>query len=138
MRTVIQGNAAEAAVLHALARAGLPALLPFGNGLPFDLAAVLPNGRIVRIQVKAGRVRHGCVEFNSASTDHGAGQRDYRGRADFIAVSVPALEQVFMVPVEDCPISRGYLRLEPPKNNQQRRVRRAERYSFEVWAAAAA
>ena len=107
MRTVIQGNAAEAAVLHALARAGLPALLPFGNGLPFDLAAVLPNGRIVRIQVKAGRVRHGCVEFNSASTDHGAGQRDYRGRADFIAVSVPALE--------DCPISRGYLRLEPQR-----------------------
>jgi hypothetical protein len=134
MSTVVAGNAAEAAVLHALSAAGLSVLLPFGSGLPFDLASVLPNGQIVRIQVKAGRVRRGCVEFNSASTDHGQGQRHYRGRADLIAVSVPALGRIFMVPVADCPISRGCLRLEATRNNQQRRVRLAESYSFEAWA----
>jgi hypothetical protein len=133
--TIVQGNAAEAAVLQALTEAGLHVLIPFGGGLPFDLAAALPNGRLLRIQVKAGRIKKGCVEFNSASTDHGRGQQHYRGRADVIAVFVPALGQVFMVPVDDCPTSRGYLRLEPARNNQRRRVRRAEDYSIDTWAA---
>jgi len=131
--TIIQGNAAEAAVLHALAAAGLNVLLPFGSGLSFDLAAVTPDGQIVRLQVKSGRVRDGCVEFKSSSTDHGNGQRDYRGRADVIAVYAPSLARVFMVPVDDCPSYTGYLRLDPPRNNQRRRVRLAERYSFEAW-----
>jgi PD-(D/E)XK endonuclease len=136
MDTTAQGNAAEAAVLHALTRAGFPVLLPFGGGLAFDLAVVLPNGRIARVQVKSGRVKKACVEFNSASTDHGHGQRHYRGRADLIAVSVSALNQVFVVPVEECPTSRGVLRLEATRNNQHRRVRRGEDYTVEAWAAA--
>ena len=135
MSTVAQGNAAEAAVLHALTAAGLHALVPFGQGLPFDLAAVAPDGRLMRLQVKSGRVRAGCVEFNSSSTDHGRGQLDYRGRADFIAVFVRSLDRIFMVPVDDCPSSRGYLRLDPPRNNQRRRIRLAEHYSFEAWTA---
>ena len=135
MSTMVRGNAAEAAVLRVLTKAGLHVLLPFGGGLPFDLAAVLPGGDILRVQVKSGRVRKGCVQFNSASTDHGRGQRHYRGLADLIAVHVPALDRVFMVPVDDCPTSRGQLRLAATRNNQRRRVRLAEDYSFEVWQA---
>jgi hypothetical protein len=135
MSTVIRGNAAEAAVLQALTAAGLHVLIPFGSGLPFDLAAVLAGGKVIRVQVKAGRVRKGCVEFNSASTDHGSGQQDYRGRADIIAVYVPSLDEVFVIPVDDCPTSRGYLRLKATRNNQRRRVRRANDYTFDRWAA---
>jgi PD-(D/E)XK endonuclease len=135
MRTVLQGNAAEAAVLQAFAGAGFYVLVPFGGGLPFDLGVVMPGGEFLRIQVKTGRVRRRCVEFNSASTDHGRGQQHYRGRADLIAVHVPTLDQVFVLPVDDCPISRGCLRLEPARNNQQRGVRRADEYSFEAWVA---
>ena len=135
MNTILQGNTAEAAVLHALTAAGFHVLVPFGGGLPFDLATAVPGGELVRIQVKAGRIRNGCVEFNSASTDHGRGQQHYRGRADLIAVYVPRLNQVFMLPVDDCPTSRGVLRIEPARNNQRRRIRRAEDYSLEVWAA---
>jgi hypothetical protein len=134
MSTVLQGNAAEAAVLRVFAAAGFYVLLPFGGGLPFDLGVALPGGEILRIQVKTGRVRHGCVEFNSASTDHGRGQQHYRGRADLIAVYVPELRQVFILPVDDCPTSRGFLRLEAARNNQRRGVRRAEDYSFDAWA----
>lgn len=134
MSTIAQGQAAEAAVLHALAAAGLHPLVPFGGGLAFDLVAVAPDGRMPRIQVKSGRVRNGCVEFNSCSTDHGRGRRHYRGRADVIAVYVSSLSRVFVVPVDDCPSFRGYLRLDPPRNNQQRRVRLAEKYTFESWA----
>lgn len=134
MSTITRGNAAEAAVLHALVAAGFHVLVPFGSGLPFDLAVVTPDGHILRLQVKSGRVRDGCVEFKSSSTNHGRGQRDYRGRADVIAVYAASLARVFMVPVDDCPSFTGYLRLDPPRNNQRRRVRLAEEYSFETWA----
>jgi PD-(D/E)XK nuclease superfamily protein len=136
MSTIVQGNAAEAAVLQLLTGAGVHVLVPFGDGLPFDLAGVLPDGSMLRLQVKSGRVRNGCVEFNSCSTDHGHGRQHYRGRADLIAVYVPSLARTFMVPVNDCPSFRGYLRLTSPRNNQRRRVRLAEDYSFESWAVA--
>lgn len=130
----MQGNAAEASVLQQLTLAGIHVLVPFGDGLAFDLVGALPDGRLLKIQVKSGRVRNGCVEFNSHSTDHGRGQQDYRGRADVIAVYVAALAEVFVIPVDDCPASKGYLRLTPPRNNQRRRVRLARDYSFDSWA----
>ncbi len=137
VRTIHRGNAAEAAVLAALARADIPALIPFGQGLAFDLGAVIPpDGELVRIQVKSGRVRKGCVEFNTCSTDHGSGRRLYTGLADVIAVHVPDPEGLFVVPVELCPTSKGYLRLDPPRNNQRRRIRLAADYEFDAWARA--
>ncbi len=135
--TIQRGNAAEAAVLAALVRTGITALVPFGQGLAFDLAAVVPpDGAMIRIQVKAGRLRKGCVEFNTCSTDHGSGRRLYTGRAEVIAVRVTDPERLFMVPVEMCPTSKGYLRLDQPRNNQRRRIRLAADYEFESWVRA--
>jgi hypothetical protein len=131
--TITRGNAAEAAVLHTLILGGMGVLLPFGGGQSFDLAAVMPAGDILRVQVKSGRVRNGCVIFNTASTDHGRGRLDYRGRADVLAVHVASISRVFMVPVDDCPGYVCSLRLDEPRNNQRRRVRFAEDYSFERW-----
>lgn len=136
MSTIVRGNAAEAAVLHAFAVAGIPTLIPFGDGLPIDLAGVMPDDSILRVQVKSGRVRNDCVEFNTSSTDHGRGRQHYRGRADVIAVHVAEMDRIFIVPVEDCARFRGYLRLASPRNNQRRGVRRAEDYTFERWVAA--
>jgi hypothetical protein len=137
VKTIHRGNAAEAAVLAALARADIPVLLPFGGGLAFDLAAVIPpDERIIRIQVKSGRVRNGCVEFNSCSTDHGSGRQVYVGKAEVIAVHVHESERLFVVPVESCPTSKGYLRLDPPKNQQRRRIRLAADYEFDRWVRA--
>ena len=133
MDTITRGNAAEAAVLHALVQAGIRVLIPFGGGLPFDLAAVLPDDSMVRVQVKSGRVREGCVLFNSASTDHGRGRLDYRGRADVVAVHVATLDRVFVVPVDDCPSFAGSLRLRPTRNNQRKRIRNAEDYVLDAW-----
>ncbi len=135
MHTIHRGNAAEAAVLAALLAADIPALVPFGHGLAFDLVAMIPpDGHIIRIQVKSGRVRDGCVVFNACSTDHGSGRQDYRGRADCIAVHVPVLlPRLFVLPVDDCPSFAGRLRLEPPRNNQRRGIRFADDYTFDCW-----
>lgn len=64
----------------------------------------------------------------------GRGQRHYCGRADVIAVHVRTLGEIFVVPVDDCPSYRGFLRLEAPRNGQRRVIRLAERYSFDSWA----
>jgi hypothetical protein len=133
VNTISRGNAAEAAVLAALVAADIPVLVPFGQGLEFDLAAVLPDETVIRIQVKSGRVRNGCVRFNTCSTDHGAGPQLYRGRAEVIAVHVSQPDRLFMVPVDECPSSKGYLRLDSPRNNQRRRVRLAADYTFDGW-----
>jgi hypothetical protein len=134
MQTIQRGNAAEAAVLAALVAAEIPVLLPFGDGLSFDLAAAIPpHGELVRIQVKSGRVRNGCVLFNTRSTDHGAGQRSYVGRADVIAVHVPDPHGVFVVAVDECPRSVGALRIRDSRNNQRLRVRFAKDYTLEAW-----
>ncbi|MEA2492348.1 MAG: hypothetical protein QOJ29_259 [Thermoleophilaceae bacterium] len=134
MSTITRGNAAEAAVLFALARAGILAYLPFGEGSPFDLAALTPSGDLVRIQVKSGRVRNGCIEFNTCTTDHGHGRQPYHGRADVIAVHAREIDRVFIIPVDECALYRGYLRLDAPRNNQRLGVRMAEDYAFERWA----
>jgi hypothetical protein len=133
MNTIARGNAAEAAVLQAFAGAGISVLIPFGGGLPFDLGAVMPGGAVLRVQVKCGRVRNCGVMFNTAGTDHGRGRLDYRGRADVLAVYVASISRVFVVPVDDCPTYTGFLRLDPPRNNQRRGVRFADDYAFERW-----
>ena len=52
-----------------------------------------------------------------------------------IAVHVAESDQVFILPVEDCPRSDAYLRLDAAKNNQRRGIRFAVDYGFDRWAA---
>lgn len=134
MDTRAIGDVAEAAVLHALTAAGLPVLVPFGRFGPYDLVADVPDG-FVRIQVKSGRLRSGCVEFNCRSTDHGRGPASYAGRADVFGVHVAALGAQFVVPVADARASKMYLRVTPPANNQQRGVRLAADHTLDAWVA---
>ena len=120
-------------MLRALTGVGLTVLLPFGDGAPYDL--VVDSGdALIKVQVKCGRIRNDCIEFNSAATDHGRGRVSYDGRADVFGVHAHQLDRVYMVPVDDCARLRAYLRLAPTRNNQQRRVRYAGDYAFEVWA----
>jgi hypothetical protein len=134
METIRRGNAAEAAVLNAFVQADIDVLLPFGGGCPFDLGVLLPPAwELVRVQVKSGRVRNGCVEFNAHSTDHGRGRLGYEGRADVFAVQVPGLPDIYIVTVADCNTTKGTLRLEATRNNQQKGVRFARDYTLEAW-----
>ena len=134
MDTILRGNAAEAAVLNALIQADIGVALPFGGGCPFDLIVVSPDdGSLLRWQVKSGRIRSGCVVFNTCSTDHGRGRQDYRGRADHIAVHIPRWPDIYVVPVDEFPSYTGCLRLEAPLNNQRKRVRFARDFTLEAW-----
>ena len=133
MDTIRRGNAAEAAVLSALVQAELHVYVPFGEGSPCDL--IVERGEeLARVQVKSGRVRKECVEFNTCSTDHGRGRLSSLGRADVFGVWVPEVDRVLIVPVGEVARYRGYLRLAPARNNQKRGVRYASDYAVEDWA----
>lgn len=136
MNTRQRGDAAEAAVLSALTAAGLAVWLPWSQFGACDLMVETPGGQLVRVQVKCGRLRGRCVLANCRSTDHGAGRQSYVGLVDVLAIHVPELRAQFVVPVDEAQGFEVRLRLEATRNGQARRVRYAQDYSLEAWAAA--
>jgi hypothetical protein len=82
---------------------------------------------------KCGRVRDGCVIFNTVGTDHGGGPRDYRGRADLFGVRCSEVGVLFLVPVVIAPRSSMGLRLAPAKNNERSRIHFAADYEIARW-----
>jgi hypothetical protein len=133
MGSATRGNAAEAALLHALVRRGLDVFVPFGSGHPFDLAMYVPDAGFLRVQCKRGWALRGCVVFNAYSTDHGSGPRGYIGLADLFGVYFPPSEQVFLAPVDAFGVTEGRLRLEPPRNNQRKGIRMAAEFEIGTW-----
>ncbi len=135
MRQAKRGLIGEAAVLNAFVQRGFDVLLPFGEGLPFDLVVVIEEA-FLRIQCKTAWPHRGCLLFNSHATDHGSGARSYVGRADLFGVYFPPRQAVYLVPV-NISSHEGRLRLEPTRNNQRRRVRWAADYAIGQWSAEA-
>lgn len=124
-------------MLKAFATAGFMVSIPFSRFGPYDLLVESPRG-FTRVQVKSGRLRNGCVEFNCVGTDHGRGPGSYAGRADVFAVHVHATGEDYVVPVDQATKGKMYLRLAPPANNQRLRVRFAGDHRLADWAAVAA
>jgi hypothetical protein len=133
MRTAAKGNAAEAAVLHALIERDLNVLVPFGDGQPYDLVVQIPPEGFLRVQCKTARRKKGCLVFNARTTDHGKGRLPYVGLADLFGVYFPPTQSVYLVPVRDAQTYYGWLRLDPTRNNQRRRVKFAAEYEIERW-----
>lgn len=132
MGTAARGNAAEAAVLAAFVQRGYEVLIPFGGGQPYDLVVELKTC-MLRVQCKRAWPSKGCVLFNSRSTDHGQGCRAYHGLAEIFGVYFPQNENVYLVPIQEISAAKGWLRLEPARNNQKRGVRFAADYAIDRW-----
>lgn len=121
-------------MLNAFIRRQLRVLIPFGEGHPYDLVVQLPSDVFLRIQCKTARRRNGCLIFNSRTTDHGRGRLPYDGLADAFGVHSQADGRVFLVPVRGTTTTCASLRLEPPRNNQRRRVRLAAHFEVDRWS----
>ena len=121
------GNIARGAVALALLQQGKQVLLPLNDDQRYDL--VIEDGTgFFRVQCKFGRLGQGVVMFRTASYNRSSGHRDYRGAADYFGVYCPALNASYLVPVDDAPLRICFLRVEPCKNKQARKVRWADDY----------
>lgn len=132
--TNIKGNVSESAALNAFSKAGFIVSVPFGNGAPYDL--IVDTGkRLLKVQVKTGRLREGCVLFAAQRINGHHGTKRYRygeGEIDLFAVYCQENEALYLVPrLGD--LAEGRLRVSSAKNNQQQNVRWAEDFEFETF-----
>jgi PD-(D/E)XK endonuclease len=135
MGSAQRGNEAEAKVLSALVERGFEVAVPFGSGQPYDLLVDLGSRDFLRVQCKRAWPVRGCVVFNCRSTDHGRGPQPYLGLADIFGVYFPPTSAVYLVPLNAVAAFEGRLRLQPPLNNQRRKIRLAAEFEIDRWTA---
>jgi PD-(D/E)XK endonuclease len=136
------GDRTTIAVMAALQEAGFALYMPFGENTRIDL--IIEDGiQLWRVQCKTGRLRCGAIWFSTCSSyAHHANprvvRRDYLGQIDYWGVHCPETGGVYLVPIEDAWVrERAALRVEPPRNNQRRRIRLASDYQIGVISVAA-
>lgn len=130
--TTGKGNLSEARVLAAYVQAGFTVLLPFGGGAPYDL--VVDTGRrLLKVQVKTGRLRGGCVLFPTMRfSGHKLRGKGYtRDDIDLFAVYCPDNDLTYAIPLGQLS-TEGRLRCGNPRNNQGQKIRWAKNYEFEL------
>ena len=131
-----KGEITESMILARLVQLGYECLIPWGHDHRYDIA-IDDDGKLVRIQCKTAHYneKQGCLEFNTAITYARVGgkphiRKGYKGEADYLAVYSPDTGKVYLVLVDDVPITEAKLRLNPSKNNQQKGVRWAKDYEI--------
>lgn len=103
----------EAKAIAVFVELGWAVLTPFGDNERYDLVIDRGEG-FESVQVKTGRLRKGCIEFNAYSTTGRVGngvERGYRGQADLFAVYYDG--HIYLVPVDEVGESKVTLRIEP-------------------------
>lgn len=126
------GHRAEAAILSALVQRGYRVLLPFGVNQRYDLVLDC-DGRFLKAQCKSGRLRDGAIQFRALSTQSNMKRtrtRGYAGEVDLFVVYCPDTQKVYVVPADEVPATSMYLRVDPPRNRQGKRVRWAKDYEL--------
>jgi PD-(D/E)XK endonuclease len=120
-------------VISALQDQGLDVYLPFGENTRCDL--ISDDGRrLSRIQCKTGRLRNGVVVFRPCSSylrhpNPKIRTRSYIGEIDEFGVFSPENGAVYLIPIDDLSsVTSAYLRIDPVRNGQAKRVRYAARY----------
>lgn len=125
------GDVAEAECLVQFLRAGCEVSTPFGDNYRYDLVVKLA-GVLQRVQVKSGRIKEGVVVADMCSSyrHRGRGAKDYRGDIECFAIWCPDNQKMYVVPVDEAPLTRISLRLVRAANRQSVGIRPAIDYEF--------
>jgi hypothetical protein len=126
------GHRTEAAVLAEFVKRGYKVLLPFGVNQRYDLV-LEHDGRFLKAQCKTGRLRRGVIRFSAVSTQSNTSEtrrRGYEGEVDLFVVYCPENQNVYVIPADEVPFTGMYLRVDPPRNGQSKRVRWAREYEL--------
>lgn len=126
------GDVTQSQVMAALLKHGKKVLMPFGDNCRYDLV-VEDGGRFTRIQCKTGKLVRGAIVFSVASSQYhrGGKRQDYRGQIDAFGVFCPDNGKVYIIPIDDLPLSReAKLRLAPPGNSQVKGIRWAAKFEI--------
>jgi hypothetical protein len=129
------GERSQLAIITALDRVGYSVFVPLGENTRYDL--VIDEGtRLARVQCKTGRLRAGAVRFKACSSyahhpNPKVSKRDYVGEIDYFGVYCVETDGVYLIPIEDVqPRWECALRVDPARNGQQDRIRKAPDYEI--------
>ena len=128
------GNSSESIILSAYIKAGFNVGIPFGSGASYDLL-VDAEYDIFRVQVKTGWISRGVLKYKCLRRQYGKETRRLysENEVDYLAIYCPANDSMYAVTVKGHP-NHGWLRLDPVKNGQSKRIRWAEDFSWEnIW-----
>jgi len=114
--TKSKGEKTEACVLAKLLLRNDVVLIPFGDNQRYDLV-IDRGGKFLRVQCKTGRIRNGCLDFNTFSTSGGGPKRSYIGEIDLFGIYCPDNGKTYLIPIEHCSEKSGRFRIDPPMNN---------------------
>jgi hypothetical protein len=124
-----RGNLSESKVLTAYIEAGFIVSVPFGGGAPYDLI-VDTGAKLLRVQVKTGRLRNGCVIFaRQRFSGHQKGRRYALKEFDVFTVYCPDNDSLYAIDFNES-LSEGRLRCGETKNNQHQKIRWAREFTF--------
>jgi hypothetical protein len=128
------GDRSEAMVIAALVCQGYLVSIPFGENHRYDLIAD-DGERLLRIQVKTGRLRDGIINYACSSTHQHrrsgpTANRPYFGQIEYLAVYCPGNGKVYLVPESELVATRAHLRVAPCLNRQSRKIRWAVEYEL--------
>ena len=131
--TKLKGDISELRVAVALTEAGYAVSKPLGENQRYDLVAD-DGTRLLRVQVKSGRIRGGVIVFSCCSW-HGhrrtvLSSRPYTGQIDLLAVYCADNGKVYLVPEAELTRTQSHLRLVPPRNNMVKTIRWASKYEL--------
>jgi len=125
----------QAKVATALIEAGKVVLVPWMQVARYDLVFE-EKGTFSRVQCKTGQIFRGAVYFRPQSlraakqeTGWSRTPAGYQGEIDYFGIYCPDNGKVYLVPIAEAN-TRGtcFLRIDPPKNNQRKRIRWAGDY----------
>ena len=109
MNTTRRGDISTAKILARFIELGYSVLVPRGSAR-YDLALDMGD-RFVRVECRTGRLRNGCVVFNTASNLYGGRGVGYTGAADLFAVYCRDTDGYCTVPVERAATAHMALRI---------------------------
>jgi len=122
---------AEPICLAKLSEQGFTVSKPFSDHCRYDLV-IEKNGDMERVQVKTGRLKDGRIKFKTESEY--ANTNDYvrstysKEEIDCFVVYCPDNEEIYKINVENTPDTAMHLRLDKPKNGQQKGINWAKNY----------
>ena len=105
--------------------------IPLSDHQPYDLLAVLNNGKVVKLQVKYASLKNNGVidvKFKTSWVDKNKthSRRYKKGDFDYYVLYCPEKEQVIYIPnTHDCPKA---IRFDKPANNQAKYIKWANAY----------
>lgn len=128
-----KGHISESAIITRFLQLGYAVWSPYGGSERYDIVIEDVDGQFWRIQCKTGWIENGAIRFDTANHNVTGKKRDwrhYRGQRDYFAVYCGDLGKAYLVPVDHVGRARAHLRIEPPKNSQEKHVRWAKDYEL--------